>query len=236
MQQGMLFHAEYAGKSSEYLRRMSCVLKGDLDAEAFWAAWEHALRRHSVLRTGFVWEGTKEPVQVVYHDVVLPWKELDWSDLPAVQQQAQLERLIEADQELGFDLTQPPLTRCTMIRLAARRYQFIWTLHHILLDGWSVPLLLKEVFTSYEALCRHEALESDPPKPYRDFIVWLRQRDQRESEARSGEATSRASHRPHHWSLIERVQASNPCCMRSKRSPGRRTRRRSCGIPRAVFE
>jgi amino acid adenylation domain-containing protein len=183
MQQGMLFHAEYAGKSSEYLRRMSCVLKGDLDAEAFWAAWEHALRRHSVLRTGFVWEGTKEPVQVVYHDVVLPWKELDWSDLPAVQQQAQLERLIEADQELGFDLTQPPLTRCTMIRLAARRYQFIWTLHHILLDGWSVPLLLKEVFTSYEALCRHEALESDPPKPYRDFIVWLRQRDQRESEA-----------------------------------------------------
>ncbi len=75
MQQGMLFHSLHSPDAGEYFRQLSLSLTGELDAAAFQSAWRAALQRHSVLRSAFVWEGVREPVQAVLREMELPWEE-----------------------------------------------------------------------------------------------------------------------------------------------------------------
>ncbi len=177
MQQGMLFHSLYAPRSGVYVSQTSCTLEGDLAAASLRRAWQRVVDRHSVLRTGFSWERRDEPFQVVHRQAQLPWEERDWSDLPPEKIAADLQGFLTADRERGFDLGRPPLLRCTLIRLGPRRHRFTWTVHHLLIDGWCLGLLFREVFTFYEAFRRGEELALPVPRPYRDYIAWLRRQD-----------------------------------------------------------
>src|SRR5579859_2770717 len=182
MQQGMLFHTLYNPGSTEYFRRISCVLEGPLDVGAFRSAWHEVVKRHPVLRTSFVWEGLKEPIQVVQRDVGFPWQELDWRQLPSAEQQEQWEKFLKKDEETGFDLSRPPLVRFALIQISANCHRLVWSLHHIILDGWSMPLLLREVFARYEGALAKKKPEIGDSLPYRDYIVWLRQQDANKAE------------------------------------------------------
>src|SRR5262249_47072652 len=73
MQQGLLFHALYAPNSRAYFLQMGCQMRGELDAAAFRRAWEELVSRHDILRTGFLWQGVTQPLQVVREHVDLPW-------------------------------------------------------------------------------------------------------------------------------------------------------------------
>ncbi len=84
---------------------------------------------------------------------------------------------LQSDRLRGFDLTHAPLMRLALFRLGEAEYHLIWTLHHILLDGRSFPLLLQEVFARYEALCQGQTLTLATPRPYRDYIEWLAHQD-----------------------------------------------------------
>jgi len=181
MQQGILFHTLYAPESGVYCEQLSCILQGELNIEVFKRTWQQVLR-HPALRTAFVWQGLKEPVQVVYRQVELPWQQQDWRGLSAIEQQAQLETFLESDRSLGFDLSKAPLMRLMLLQLAEDTYQFIWSHHHLLLDGWSTSLLLKEVFAFYRAFCRGQNLSLPRPRPYRDYIVWLQQQERTQAE------------------------------------------------------
>ncbi|MBW4417616.1 MAG: amino acid adenylation domain-containing protein [Myxacorys californica WJT36-NPBG1] len=176
-QQGILFHTLCAPRSGMYYEQLSCTLNGKLDTKLFQQAWQALCDRHPILRTAFVWEGIKEPVQVVHRQVKLPWRELDWQAFSPREQQEQLEHFLKTDQEQGFDLTQAPLMRFALIRLDQQSYRFVWSHHHILLDGWSTPLLLKEVFADYQALCQGQSSSLPRPRPYRDYIAWIQQQD-----------------------------------------------------------
>ncbi|MBW4537639.1 MAG: amino acid adenylation domain-containing protein [Myxacorys chilensis ATA2-1-KO14] len=182
-QQGILFHTLCAPRSGMYYEQLSCTLNGNLNIELFQQAWQALCDRHSILRTAFVWEGIKEPVQVVHRQVTLPWQELDWQAFSPREQQEQLEHFLKTDQEQGFDLTQAPLMRFTLIRLEQQSYRFIWSHHHVLLDGWSTPLLLKEVFADYQALCQEQSSSLPRPRPYRDYIAWIQQQDLSKAKA-----------------------------------------------------
>src|SRR5215203_4220082 len=172
MQQGMLYHTLYAPESGTYMQQVSCVLQGRLNVAAFEQAWQEVLNRYAVLRSAFLWEKLKGPVQLVQREVKLPLAQQDWQDLSAAQQETELEALLVADRARGFELAQAPLLRLCLLRLAPEAYQFIWSHHHLLFDGWSVPLLLQEVFAFYEAGCRGERLKLEQPRPFRDYIVW----------------------------------------------------------------
>ncbi|PYT28586.1 MAG: non-ribosomal peptide synthetase, partial [Acidobacteria bacterium] len=182
MQQGMLLHTLLAPEAAEYFKQLSCVLEAELNVSAFKLAWQQAVDRHAVLRTAFVWEGVKDPIQVVHQRTTLLWEQHDWRDLSAPQQQQRLKAFLETDRERGFHLSKAPLMRCALIQKDSGVYQFVWSFHHILLDGWSMPLLLKEVFAFYETFCRGEKLHLDQPRPYRDFIVWLQKQNLSEAE------------------------------------------------------
>ena len=104
MQQGMLFHSMYAPESGAYVEQTSCVLKGDLDVQAFEHAWQKVLDRHPILRTAFVGEELKEPVQVVHRQVKLLLDHQDWRDLSRGEQEERLDLWLLSERHRDFDM------------------------------------------------------------------------------------------------------------------------------------
>src|SRR6185295_20290739 len=121
--------------------------------------WQRVVQRHQVLRSGFHWEGLEQPVQVVHREVKIFLEQLDWRKLSPAEQQEQLGPFLIADRQRGMNFSEPPLMRFTLIRLADESYQFIWSHHHILLDGWSLFRVLNEALAIYETLVRGEELQ-----------------------------------------------------------------------------
>ncbi|PYT09293.1 MAG: non-ribosomal peptide synthetase, partial [Acidobacteria bacterium] len=113
----------------------------------------------------------------------LPIERKDWRRLSPDEQQSRLEEYLSSDKERGFVFSKAPLMRLSLIQLGERAYRFVWTRHHLLMDGWSVPLLLKEVFAYYESYSRGEQLELAERRPYGDYIAWLQQQDLSKAES-----------------------------------------------------
>lgn len=182
MQQGMLFHTLYKEGSDSYIEQFCYELAGNLNEEFFKTAWEEVVNRHGVLRTSFQWKGISKPVQLVNKVTTLPWETFDWTNLSENDQSNEFKNFIKKDRAKGFALEQAPLMRCTLIKLGNESYQFVWSFHHILMDGWSYPVIQKEVFTFYKSLI--EKTETDLPKPlsYKHFIIWLNNQDKVKAE------------------------------------------------------
>ena len=167
MQSGMLFHSLYAPGGSAYLNQLRVDIDG-LDAARFKSAWRAVLARHEVLRTGFV-QGERA-LQWVARHVDVPMAAHDWRDR-ADQAQA-LDALAQDQLAQGFDLAQPPLMRLVLVRTRNDRHHFVWTMHHLLLDGWSTSQLMGEVLRQYAG----ETLAPLGGR-YADYIAWLQGRD-----------------------------------------------------------
>ncbi len=182
MQQGMLFHSLYEPEQDIYFERFRCTLKGALDVPAFKRAWQQVLERHPALRTAFVWKGKDRPLQVVFKTLTLPWDEHDWRTVPPEEHPTHMEALLAADLTRGLDLAHPPLMRMTLVRRAEDIYDFLWSHHHIIIDGWCMPIVLREVFTCYEFFRRGEEVSLPASPPYRDYIAWLQNRDLSDAE------------------------------------------------------
>src|SRR5215210_4056132 len=183
LQQGILFHTLYAPEAGEYFRQLVFAIEGALDTEAFARTWQEVVDRHSILRTAFVWEETADPVQVVCRRVGAPLESQDWRDLDAAQQERRFAAHLEEDRRRGFELTETPLLRLALVRLGEKSWRFVWSYHHLLLDGWSVALLLRRVFAVYRALTQGERLPLARVRPYRDYIAWLKAQDPAQAEA-----------------------------------------------------
>ena len=182
VQQGMLFHTLHTPASGVYFEQLICTLDEGLDVSALKASWQRVVERHPILRTFFVWEHRDRPLQIVREQVKLPWEEYDWRGDNLAKKQAQLEGFLEIDRRRGFDLTKAPLMRLSLIRVTQETYQFVWSFHHILMDGWCLPLILKEVSAFYEAFRHGKDLYLETPRPYQDYIAWLQQQDLSKAE------------------------------------------------------
>ena len=173
MQQGLLFHELSGTGGAEYHIQVRLTASGPLDPAAYRAAWQEVVRRHAVLRTAFVWEGVPEPLQVVLHDVEPEWREEDWRGLDDDTVRARLEQLLADDRSRGLALTTAPLMRLALLRTGDERYEVMWSLHHLLLDGWSAHAVLHEVEEVLAARRAGRPVPADPPRPYRDYIATL---------------------------------------------------------------
>ncbi|MEA5513965.1 amino acid adenylation domain-containing protein [Nodularia sp. UHCC 0506] len=182
LQQGMLFHSLYAPDSGAYVVQVSYELHGSLNISAVDATWQYLINRHSVLRTAYVWDKLDKPLQVVGKQVEFSVSHLDWCNFTADEQQESLKLLLQKQREQGFNLSQAPLMQITLIKLTNTVYQFLWSYHHLLLDGWSVQILLKEFIVIYQAYNQQQTPILANPRRYRDYIAWLQQQEFTESE------------------------------------------------------
>ena len=182
MQEGMLFHSIDGQESKVYVVVLHFSLRGALNVPAFKRAWRKTLDRHSVLRTFFVWNSSKTPLQIVRKRVSLPWQGFDWRHKPASEQTELLESFAQTDRMRGFNLSKAPLMRLTLVQRAQNDYHFFFNHHHMLLDGWSVAWLLKEVFALSQAICRGKDIYLEELDSYRTYIPWQKQRDLSEAE------------------------------------------------------
>lgn len=180
MQQGMLFHSLLEPGSGMYVEQMSCDVKGDLPLPEWQAAWQRVVERHPILRSGFVWEGLEKPLQVVATEAQLQWQVEDLRGLEAAAQEARIEAFLAADRVRGFILDTAPLVRCALFRLDGSNHRFVWTYHHLLLDGWCFSIVLREVL---EVVEKGVASLPPAPRPYRDYIQWLQAQDPAKAEA-----------------------------------------------------
>ncbi len=181
LQEGMLFHALYDGEGVDAYNVQTAVeLAGELDAGILRVAYQRLVRRHASLRAGFVHRKSGEPVQVVAREVAVPWQEVDLSGVGEEQRRAELGRLLAGDRLRRFDVGSPPLVRVALVRLAPARHVLVFTHHHILLDGWSLPLVFRELFELYGSGGDDEGLA--PVAPYRDYLGWLAAQDRGAAE------------------------------------------------------
>ncbi|WP_241769777.1 condensation domain-containing protein, partial [Rhodococcus opacus] len=181
LQAGLLFHALLAKPSIDaYTVQVALHLKGAVDPARMRRAATALLDRHANLRVAFVPARDGTFVQVVPADVDLPFREIDLTDLPEAARSAELDRVLTADRATPFDTSRAPLVRFVLVTTGSHESRLVWTNHHTLLDGWSMPLAIRELLALYVA--GDDDVSALPrPRPYRDFLSWLHRRDPADS-------------------------------------------------------
>ncbi|WKX69503.1 condensation domain-containing protein [Streptomyces sp. XD-27] len=186
LQEGLLFHAlaeepetDSAG-ADIYTTQLVLDLTGPLDAPRLRAAAAALLRRHANLRAGFRQRANGQPIQVVHREVPLPWQETDLTRLPAGERDDVLRAILADERAHRFDLAAPPALRFRLVRREERLHSLVLTNHHILWDGWSAPVLQRELLTLYAGHGDPAALP--PVSPYRTYLAWLARQDRAASE------------------------------------------------------
>ncbi|MEV6796617.1 amino acid adenylation domain-containing protein, partial [Streptomyces sp. NPDC051320] len=176
LQAGMLFHALYDSEAVDvYTAQFVFDIEGSVDADVLRAAVRGLLRRHDNLRVGFLHEDLDEPVQAVAVEVQPAFDELDLTDGEDSGRAERLTAFLATDRTRRFDLSKPPLIRFTLIRMGHRQFRLVMTSHHILLDGWSTPVLVRELFELYAR--GGDDLGMPRVTPYRDYLAWLAAQD-----------------------------------------------------------
>ncbi len=182
-QEGILFHSLYEPEQGLYVMQLAIRLTGSLDGARLKQAWVAVCARHVVLRTSFHWEemtppgpGRRKP-----RDPAVERGRL--ARTLASRPGTLVRRAAPLRSRTRIRLTEPPLVRLTLVWIAEEVHELIWTFHHLIIDGWSLPLVLREVFSSYAALAECRSAELGPVWPYQDFVGWLRGRDPAASEA-----------------------------------------------------
>ncbi|MCZ8381755.1 amino acid adenylation domain-containing protein, partial [Mycobacterium sp. CPCC 205372] len=165
LQHGLLFHVGVEDAGSDlYAMQLDFAVTGPLDADRLRDATQAVVRRHPHLMARFCQE-FDEPVQVVLSDPGLEWQDVDFESDDQVQRLCADERAAVCDLGLG------PVLRAALVRVAPERHRLVLTIHHLVVDGWSLPLLLQEIFGVYQGQRLSAAV------PYRRFVSWLADRD-----------------------------------------------------------
>ncbi|HEX6747476.1 MAG TPA: amino acid adenylation domain-containing protein [Longimicrobium sp.] len=183
LQQGMLFHTLYSPGTGAYLEQMGFTLRGNVRPDAFRRAWQAVVDRHPALRSGFVWEGVPQPLQVVYRQAEVPFTFADWRLLSAAERDRRYREEMEASRARGVDMVRAPLLRVRLYQVGDDEHRFVLDIHHILFDGWSLPIILGEFAALYYGIAHGELPRLPARRPFRDYITWLKQQDERAAEA-----------------------------------------------------
>lgn len=123
----------------------------------------------------------EKPHQIVYRKIQVFLEQHDWRSISLSEQPQQLDNFLESERKKGFNLSQAPLMRLNLIRVADDSYYFVWSKHHLILDGWSTALVLKEIAKVYEAFCQSQNV-SLATTSYGNYISWLQQQDLSKAE------------------------------------------------------
>ncbi|WP_414620778.1 aminotransferase class V-fold PLP-dependent enzyme [Calothrix sp. CCY 0018] len=174
-QQRLWFINQLEPNSTAYNFPISLGLTGALNVAALEQSLNKIVQRHETLRTTFK-SVNGQPTQVINPTFTLKLSIVDLQEYPTQQQEAEVLRLAIQETQLLFNLAQGPLLRATLLHLSEQQYVLLFTMHHIVSDGWSIGLLIKEVTAHYKAFCKGKPSPlSELPIQCADFAVWQRQ-------------------------------------------------------------
>ncbi|HVI46052.1 MAG TPA: non-ribosomal peptide synthase/polyketide synthase [Chitinophaga sp.] len=182
LQESMLFHGLYDNQSAAYMEQVSCDIT-DLREDIFRDTWAVILRHHAILRSAFYYDTFSIPVQCVYKETAIPVTIKDFSGMTKDRQEAAVKAFEATDRTTGFDFREHPLMRLTLIRLDDRRCRLVWTIHHLLIDGWSMPVILEELLHTYELLATGQEVPQQQEDRFEPHIRYLEARDKEQEEA-----------------------------------------------------
>ncbi|MFI9237354.1 condensation domain-containing protein [Streptomyces sp. NPDC053079] len=182
MQQGMLYHSAGGSTPGAYVVQVCCRLTGELDESAFRDAWQAVVSANPALRTAFRWEDRPLPVQVVDPAAPIPVESADWRARTPAERDEAFDRFLDADRERGFDLGRAPLARLALFREDEHAYRCVWTHHHLVLDGWSQQLVLRDVLGCYARLRAGGAAEPPRRPPFSAYLDRLEGRQGADEE------------------------------------------------------
>lgn len=173
MQEGLLHHALADSDQLPYMEQVCWTVRGILDCDLLEKSWNIVVARHDGLRTVFAHEGTDRPLQVVVKDAALKVEYQDLCLLDEQKRAAVKEEITQLQRKIPFNLSHDVLMRVLVIRQAEELYDVVWTHHHLLLDGWSVGIVLSELLKIYASLQDGHAVSLPAPVPVSGYLSWL---------------------------------------------------------------
>ncbi|HLP59767.1 MAG TPA: condensation domain-containing protein [Candidatus Deferrimicrobium sp.] len=181
MQEGMLFHYLKSPDSSRYVEQLALQISGEIDLQIITEAWNIVIESNEMLRASFRWEKVKSPVQVILKDHHLNPEYYDLTTSPGGEREKLAAEIKIAERNKKFDLRKPPF-RITICRMDQNKAEMIITNHHILYDGWSNGILLKEFFSVYNDRLAHRDVRKFSKSEFKDFLKWIRERQNKEEQ------------------------------------------------------
>ncbi len=167
VQKGMLFNALKEENNSLYNIQICIDIKGNLNTDTLAAAIHQTQKDNDVLRSVFEWEKTSKPLQIILKESDINFKAYTLADLTVNS----IEEYIEEDKHQGFELSTETPVRVTLISEDSKTHTLIITHHHILYDGWSTGIILKELFTNYYNLDKEHADQGQVKASYKHTVL-----------------------------------------------------------------
>ncbi|MFN6464049.1 MAG: amino acid adenylation domain-containing protein, partial [Nostoc sp. DedVER02] len=163
-----------------YNEQAALKLHGKLNVVALEQSLNKIIDRHEALRTNFR-TINEQPVQVITDSLNLNVSIVDLSELPESEREIACQQLATTEANRPFDLASSPLIRASVVKLTEVEHALVLTIHHIVVDGWSIGILMRELATIYSALCNNLSPQlPELPIQYADFAIWQRQWLQKE--------------------------------------------------------
>jgi len=181
LQEGMLFQYLRNQGSEEYFEELILEIEGKIDQSFLKQAWGILVEDNEALRTLFRWEKIVEPIQVVLKKYNL---DFNYFDLVGEKSEAKKKRLGEIkseNREKKIDLREIPF-RVILLRVEETSYEMIVNYHHILFDGWSMGIILREFFEAYNIISNHLKVEKRTKTKFKEYIKWIKEKDKKGEE------------------------------------------------------
>lgn len=182
MQEGMLFHKMTDQDSLAYMEQISTYINGNIDIENMEKSINVLIDRYDILRTAIVHKGLEVPKQIVLKERKLKVGYEDYSNLSEEEKINYIKEFERKDRERGFDLTKDNLLRLSLIKLSEDKYKFIWSFHHIIMDGWCMPIVFSELFKNYSNLSQNAPTQYIKTIPFVEYVNWLEEQDKEEAD------------------------------------------------------
>ncbi len=181
MQASMLFHYFSQPESGIYHEQICYKLKGKIQSEYLKTAWNFVARNNEMLRTVFRWDGIRFPVQIILKEHIIPFKEYDLSDLNDEERQIQIENIRLEDRKKRVDIVAEPF-RVILCRLTECEYEMIVNTHHVLYDGWSNAIIIKELVKAYDMYINNREPVSEVKTKYKELVRWYQKQDKKKQQ------------------------------------------------------
>jgi tyrocidine synthetase II len=174
LQAGMYFHYQLDPDSLANFNQFCYSIKGNINLDFIKRSFEELINRYDILRTIFIQKDSKQLLQVVLKQVIPDYQYLDISN--QVDKPKAINKIKTSDKEKGFNLNKEILMRLCIVKMANDEFEFIWSNHHIQMDGWSRKLVIEEFFKIYSEFVKNGKFLSNKPRQFKIYIDWLKKR------------------------------------------------------------